>query len=65
MAFDSMQGGGPRPFRQMNNVAHLNLKCADCGQAITELPFMPDPTRAVWCSNCNANRRKSFRGPRP
>ncbi len=47
-------GGGARPQRQMYDV---NLTCADCGKAITQLPFQPSGDRPVYCSDCNRNRR--------
>ncbi len=62
MTFDQGQGGyTPRP---MVDVSAMNLKCAQCGVAITELPFQPSSDRPVYCRDCNRNRRKSF-GPRP
>ncbi|MEK7516134.1 MAG: CxxC-x17-CxxC domain-containing protein [Patescibacteria group bacterium] len=58
MAYDNDRGGfRPAPI----DVSHLGLKCAECGTAITELPFTPDPQRPVYCRDCNARRRKSFR----
>jgi len=48
--------------RRMYDVSHLNLKCADCGQAISELPFQPTPGRDVYCRGCAPKHRKS--GPR-
>jgi len=38
-------------------VRHLDLKCADCGKAIEELPFEPSSDRPVYCSDCNRKRR--------
>ena len=43
--------------RQMIDVRHLNLKCADCGTEITELPFEPTSARPVYCGDCNRKRR--------
>jgi len=43
--------------RRMVDVRHLNLKCADCGKAIEELPFEPSSDRPVYCSDCNRKRR--------
>lgn len=58
------QGGGFAP-RQMFDVSAMNLTCATCGVAITELPFQPSGDRPVYCRDCNAKRRQSFdRGPR-
>jgi len=38
-------------------------KCADCGKAITELPFEPDPNRTdnLRCRDCYKPRKKSFK----
>ncbi len=65
MAFDQ----GPRP---MVDVRALNLKCAECGTPIDELPFQPamnedgTPARPVYCREHKPKR--SFgagpRGPR-
>ncbi|MBI5465803.1 MAG: hypothetical protein HY974_00770 [Candidatus Kerfeldbacteria bacterium] len=43
-----------RPPRQMVDVSAMNIKCADCGAAITELPFQPDPNRlnTLRCRDC-------------
>ncbi|MBN1858145.1 hypothetical protein JW848_02955 [Candidatus Bipolaricaulota bacterium] len=43
--------------RRMVDVRHLDLKCADCGKAIEELPFEPVSDRPVYCSDCNRKRR--------
>jgi len=43
--------------RRMVDVRHLNLKCADCGKAIDELPFEPSSDRPVYCEDCNRKRR--------
>jgi CxxC-x17-CxxC domain-containing protein len=43
--------------RRMVDVRHLNLKCADCGKAIDELPFEPTSDRPVYCGDCNRKRR--------
>ena len=47
---------GPRAPRQMFQV---NLTCADCGTAITELPFEPRGDKPVYCSNCVRNHRRA------
>jgi len=57
------QGGGFAP-RPMVDVSAMNLKCADCGTDVKELPFQPSPDRPVYCRDCNRNRRKSFGGSR-
>lgn len=52
-----------RPRRPMVDVTSLNLTCADCGVAITELPFQPamnpdgTPARPVYCREHNRKRR--------
>ncbi|MDD4903610.1 MAG: hypothetical protein PHX77_03835 [Candidatus Bipolaricaulis sp.] len=43
--------------RRMVDVRHLDLKCADCGKAIDELPFEPASDRPVYCGDCNRKRR--------
>ncbi len=43
--------------RKMVDVRHLNLKCAECGKEIEELPFEPVSDRPVYCSDCNRKRR--------
>ncbi len=58
--------------RQMYDVSALNLTCANCGTAITELPFQPtqreDGTYGkLYCKECNAKRpprRTGFGGGR-
>lgn len=45
---------GPRAPRQMFQVS---LTCADCGTAITELPFQPTGDKPVYCKNCMMARR--------
>jgi CxxC-x17-CxxC domain-containing protein len=45
---------------QMHDVSALNIKCAECGASIQELPFEPAPDRPVYCQDCNRNRRKNF-----
>lgn len=50
--------------RTMHDVSSMNLTCATCGAAITKLPFMPEPGRALYCQDCNAQRRRSTSGPR-
>ncbi len=42
-------GGGARPPRQMYSV---NLSCASCSTAITELPFQPSGDKPVYCRTC-------------
>ena len=56
------QGGGNFPPRQM---FQGDWTCSQCGTAITELPFEPDPARLdqLLCRDCHRQRRQS-RGPR-
>lgn len=35
----------------------VDEKCAECGSAITQLPFQPTGGRPVYCTNCLRNRR--------
>ena len=42
---------GPRKMYQGN------WKCADCGTAITELPFEPSEDRPLYCRECHSKRR--------
>ena len=57
MAYNDNQGGfGARPQRQLFDVTDLNLKCADCGTPITQLPFRPSSGRDVFCFECNKKR---------
>jgi len=35
--------------------------CADCGKE-TEVPFRPDGSKPVYCRECYAKRKGSFRG---
>ncbi len=41
-------------MRQMYTV---NEVCAECGKAITELPFQPSGDRPLYCSDCLRARR--------
>lgn len=68
MAYQNDDQGGFRPQRQMFDVTAMNITCAECGTAITELPFEPrqreDGTYGqLYCYDCNKKRRNS-RGPR-
>lgn len=56
MAF---QGGGPR---QIHDVTALGITCANCGAAVTELPFMPNKRQdgtygKIFCRDCNRKRQ--------
>lgn len=63
-------GGFNRPPRQMYDVSNMNIKCADCGIEIKELPFQPDPSKPtdrIRCVECQrkfraANPRRGFGG---
>ncbi len=48
------RGGFDRGPRQMFSV---NLNCAECGVAITELPFQPTGDKPVYCRACLQARR--------
>lgn len=37
------------------------VTCADCGKE-TEVPFKPDGSKPVYCSECFAKRRGTFSG---
>jgi len=41
----------------MHDVSSMNLKCATCGTEIKELPFQPDGSKPVYCSDCNRKRQ--------
>lgn len=45
--------------RQMFDV---DLSCAECGTAITQLPFEPKGDKPVYCSNCLRQRRQARGG---
>ncbi len=73
MEDEQRQGTNPQGGFQsrMIDVSSLNLSCANCGTAITELPFSPtkreDGTYGkLYCRECNAKRprRQSFGGGR-
>jgi len=53
---DSRGGGFSRSTgpRQMYSV---NLTCATCGQAITQLPFQPTGDKPVYCRDCMQAKR--------
>ncbi len=51
-----MGGGMSRAPRQMFQV---NLTCASCGTAITELPFQPSGDKPVYCKSCLMARRNN------
>ena len=65
MAFKKFETGGDQGGfqRQMYDVSDMNIKCKDCGKAITQLPFQPDPARldTLRCQDC----MRTFRESRP
>jgi len=66
MAFDKSGGEPQGSFqRQMFDVSDMNVKCSDCGKAITQLPFKPDPARldTIRCPDCWRKYREQ--NPRP
>ena len=62
MSFDrSFGGGGGGGQRQVHDVSALGIVCANCGTAVTELPFMPTKRQdgtygRIFCRECNRNR---------
>lgn len=60
--FDERPQGGFQ--RQMYDVSDMNIKCRDCGAAITQLPFQPDPARidTIRCQECMRKYRDSRPG---
>ena len=50
--------------RKMYDVRVYNLKCAECGKPVEELPFQPlTSTRPIYCRECNASRKPPKRKP--
>jgi len=44
--------------KMMHDVRAFNLKCAECGKDIEELPFLPlTSSRPVYCPECNSKRK--------
>lgn len=58
---DRRDGGGSRGGSGMSRgprqMFQVNLTCADCGTAITELPFQPTGDKPVYCRTCMQARR--------
>lgn len=57
-----------RPQRQMFDISSLGITCAECGAAITQLPFEPTKKEdgtfgKLFCYECNKKRMRD-RGPR-
>lgn len=46
-----------RSPREPRDMVQGNWACADCGKAITELPFEPSADRPVRCSDCHRASR--------
>lgn len=40
----------------------VDLNCAECNSAITQLPFEPTGDKPVYCSNCLRNKRQARGG---
>ncbi|MCD4843144.1 MAG: hypothetical protein K8R25_01525 [Methanosarcinales archaeon] len=51
MSRDNFRDRGSFQPREMHKAT-----CADCGQE-TEVPFVPDPDRPVYCQECYRNHR--------
>lgn len=50
---------GSRNFeRKMVDVSDKDIKCAECGTEIKELPFEPDPSRKIYCRDCHRKNRR-------
>ena len=47
--------------RKMLDVSDQEIKCADCGKDIKELPFKPDPSRKIYCQDCYRKFRQQNR----
>lgn len=45
------RSGGPK------RMYDVNLTCADCGKAITQLPFQPSGDKPVYCTDCLRAKR--------
>jgi len=50
-----------QPERSMLDVSDMNIKCAECGKDIKELPFKPDPSRKIYCRECYQKVRQQNR----
>ena len=64
MAYQDDRNRGPR---QMFDVTAMKLVCAECGAAVTQLPFEPTQKEdgtygSIFCYECNKKRRRD-RGP--
>lgn len=52
---DSRRGGSSQP--RQRRTYQVDLKCAGCGTAITELPFQPAGNSPVYCRDCFRKQR--------
>jgi CxxC-x17-CxxC domain-containing protein len=52
-----MGGGGGMGRGGQRQMYQVDLQCAQCGTAITQLPFQPSGDRPVYCFDCNKARR--------
>jgi CxxC-x17-CxxC domain-containing protein len=50
------RGGGRGGFRPSGPREMHKATCADCGEE-TEVPFVPDPDRPVYCRDCYQNHK--------
>ncbi len=53
----SRGGFGGRASTGPRQMFSVNLSCASCGQAITQLPFQPTGDKPVYCRDCMQARR--------
>lgn len=50
-------GGGNAGMRGPRQMFDVNLTCASCGTAVTQLPFQPSGEKPVYCRTCLQARR--------
>ena len=50
-------------FQNDRQMFDVDLQCADCNTAITQLPFQPSGDKPVFCTNC-LRAKRADRGPR-
>ena len=54
----------PSGGKKLYDVRVYNLKCAECGKLVEELPFEPlTSTRPVYCRECNQKRKPDKKKP--
>lgn len=51
------QRGGFNSNRAPRQMYQVDLKCAECGTHISQLPFEPRGDRPVFCFDCNKQKR--------